>query len=341
MSNITVLFYGNDQTVGRCQMILDCLPITTQLISNRPKTHFFSFIFRLIKAIFTSHKMIVLNRKSCFFITIFYPLILIKRLISGLDLIYDMWEFYTFKEHTSVKSRLGTIFEAFIVKRADKVIVCNKYRARLVKLFYKVEHISVIENFRILPSTLDSIDRNIIEKLLHLNDDALHFLITNGFSSQRNDQILLDCFSAHKGVTLTFMGSSTQSDSLLLEELKHEFDFTNIHFIESVPYKVLAKVIALFDCGVVNYSVKNLNNKYCASGKIYEFLALGLPVITSNNPSLKSILSKRAWGLSTSNFKDSLTYFISNHRLYKENLSKNDFATLYAKHRKKAINLLT
>ena len=341
MSNITVLFFGNDQTVGRCQMILDCLPITAQIISKRPETYLILYIFRLVKSIFSSRKIIVLNRRSCFFITILYPLILIRRLKSGLDLVYDMWEFYTFKEHTSVKSRVGTLFETFVVKRADNVIVCNKYRMRLVKLFYSVDNISVIENFRILPSCLDYIDDNIKEKFLYLKDDASHFLITNGFSSERNDQSLLDCFSGRKDVTLTFIGSSTQSDRLLLEALRHDFYFTNIHFVESVPYKVLAKVIALFDFGVVNYSVRNLNNKYCASGKIYEFLALGLPVITSNNPSLRSMVSKRACGLSTSDFKGSLPYFLSNHTLYKENLSKYDFATLYAQHKKRATNLLT
>lgn len=341
MSEITIVYFGDDQKVGRCQMIIDCLPENIQIISKRHWTDTLVYIIKLIQSIFTAQRLIILNRKTCLLIAVVYPLILIRRKVSDLKLYYDMWEFYTFKEHTSFKSRIGTLIEIFILKRADKVIVCNKYRKRLVKLFYNVHNIEVIENFRILKDHNENIDTNLAKKFDHLNSNRHHFIITNGFSIERNDINLIECFSNNKDVTMTFVGSMSDKDAHALQTLKAKLNFENIYFVETVPYKFLTKILPLFDFGVVNYSSRNLNNKYCASGKIYEFLALGLPVITSNNISLKSFVNNNCVGLSTASFTQELHTFLIHRNEYKKHVSKLNIEEMYGVHKTRANEVLT
>ena len=47
----------------------------------------------------------------------------------------------------------------------------------------------------------------------------------------------------------------------------------------------------LCNVGIVSYSNKNINNRLCASGKIYEYISLGIPVIVSNNLPLRNLVN--------------------------------------------------
>ena len=55
--------------------------------------------------------------------------------------------------------------------------------------------------------------------------------------------------------------------------------------------------------GMVTYHQHDLNNKYCASGKIYEFLFEGKPVVTSTNPPLADFCGKYGIGIAEDNYE--------------------------------------
>jgi glycosyltransferase involved in cell wall biosynthesis len=63
--------------------------------------------------------------------------------------------------------------------------------------------------------------------------------------------------------------------------LKHR-----IFFHDAVPRVDILKFMASSDIGTAFYRNTNLNNYYCASNKVYEYIALGKPLVTNNYPGL-------------------------------------------------------
>ena len=58
--------------------------------------------------------------------------------------------------------------------------------------------------------------------------------------------------------------------------------------------------------GMVTYHQRDLNNKYCASGKIFEFLFEGKPVVTSTNPPLKEFCEKYGVGIADDDYAQAI-----------------------------------
>ena len=76
------------------------------------------------------------------------------------------------------------------------------------------------------------------------------------------------------------------------------------------------------DAGYVGYDIINLNTKYCASGKIYEYLYEGLPILAYKNIPLKCFVEENKIGLSGDNFKELIKNLQNNYENYKENITK-------------------
>ena len=74
--------------------------------------------------------------------------------------------------------------------------------------------------------------------------------------------------------------------------------------------------------GVVNYGQYDTNNKYCASGKLYEFLYEGIPVVTTTNPPLKRICEEEKVGVTDDGYADGINEVLNNYELYKANVER-------------------
>jgi glycosyltransferase involved in cell wall biosynthesis len=55
---------------------------------------------------------------------------------------------------------------------------------------------------------------------------------------------------------------------------------------DAVPHAEILRYMASCDIGTAFYSNINVNNYYCASNKLFEYIALEKPVITNNYPGL-------------------------------------------------------
>jgi hypothetical protein len=340
MHDLSVIFFGDHKAVGRSQMMISALPANINIISKSTYPEILPFFFRVFLALLHSKKILFLNRKAALVYLIYWPMIYFICKASHLHVIYDMWELYTIKEHKKIISRIGTLIEIFVIKHVDQVIVCNDYRNKLVRRLYKIKNVYTIENIRSLPKNCrQSYDLNTIN-FCDYNKSIKKFVITNGFSRERGDLALIDAFLKCDNCSLTFIGDSTFADEIFLNDLMLKKNLHNIKFLKSIRYSDLACVVKLFDFGVVNYSRKNLNNRFCASGKIYEFIFLGLPVLSSSNPSLKKIVDFYQCGESSDDFVDAISRCISKSNVYRSALNSIDVDRLLIKHNKNIINCI-
>lgn len=334
MFNDCCFYSGNISKTGRSKMIAESLDQHTKLLSADQYNNKLILFLMLCKSIINSDRLIVINRQSLAFIICALPLILYKKYFNSFVIIYDMWEFYTFTEHKSFNSRIGTFLERIIICLANKIIVCNYQRRRLLSKYFPKKNIYVVENIRLLSNSKNK-SSNFFDTL-YLSNFEYNFILTNSFSLERNDVRLLDIFSKSQKCSLTFLGASTEYDNnfFLKHITKHKID--NVFQKDSVPIDDLGDVITNFDFGVVNYSSFNLNNKYCASGKLFEYMSLGLPVLISNNPTLIDVVMKFKCGLYT----DDINFFISKSNIYKDSLSNIDLNDFYSEHLNKINSIL-
>jgi len=63
-----------------------------------------------------------------------------------------------------------------------------------------------------------------------------------------------------------------------------------------------------------------MNNKFCASGKIYEFVFEGLPVITTENLPLVDLVKRHHIGVSSDNYYNGIITIYKDYLYYKENV---------------------
>jgi glycosyltransferase involved in cell wall biosynthesis len=66
---------------------------------------------------------------------------------------------------------------------------------------------------------------------------------------------------------------------------------------EEVPHAEILHYMASCDIGTALYRNTNVNNYYCASNKIYEYIALGKEILTNNYPGLLEVVAKNGYGM--------------------------------------------
>lgn len=280
-------------------------------------------LFQIYRSAINSDQILVNNRKAACLMLIFYIFLLRKKIT------YDMREFYELNFTLGIKNYIGTCIEMFFIKNCVDVIICaNEQRQRLLKSKIKknIDFI-VIENVRKLPTstTKNILDVEIggkkFEKLKSLSSsNIINIVSTDGISYQREtSKIINACYNLNTKVHFHILGRVSKDSETLLSDIRA---FENVTFYGPVSHDALGQILQFMDAGIVRYNLKDRNNRYCASGKLYEFIYAGLPVICSANPPLKKFISETETGVASACFDGGVTQLISNLEYFRENVQR-------------------
>ena len=78
-------------------------------------------------------------------------------------------------------------------------------------------------------------------------------------------------------------------------------------FLGRLPEEELRYVVEQCDIGIVSYHRADLNNEYCASGKVFEYLEAGKPIVTTaNQPLALEFCAKTGVGVAYDGFADGI-----------------------------------
>lgn len=228
-------------------------------------------------------------------------------------IIQDCREMYFYKEQRYLKSKIGCIFEYIMIKKANVIVVANQYRARIVKKIYSLEKkVLVFENIRNFNK--QSFNKVLLENKYKelLRRDTFKIILTSGYTGNKIEKNLIKFIEESENkYELYFVGKIDKSK--LIEN-------KNIYYIESVPFAELKFLLSKMDIGYVGYEITNLNTKYCASGKIYEYLNENLPVLSYKNIPLRSFIKKYDIGVSGENIEELIKKIEQNYKNYKKNI---------------------
>lgn len=128
-----------------------------------------------------------------------------------------------------------------------------------------------------------------LRPLAGLDPTARVVLYQGGFSSGRGLDVCVEAVAAlPQDVHLVLLGYGPLRESLL-EWAQKAGVGDRVHVIDAVPPDELMQWTASADIGLMPYQPVSRNNLYALPNKIFEYTTVGLPIVVSDLPELRSI----------------------------------------------------
>ena len=227
--------------------------------------------------------------------------------------IQDVRELYLYNDLPTIYGKALLWFEKRIMKKANVVICPNVYRANICKGLFDLPQVPLVfENIHWLKHNFSS-KRNKYIKIA----------ITDGLSKERmTDAIIGAVDKLGEKYHFYICGHYTENDIQYLKRSLKGESMDKIHFMGVMDYSELGEFLPTCDIGIVKYNYNNLNNIFCASGKLYEFVMAGLPVVTTEQIELKDICKKKGIGEADNSFVRAIELVANNIDYYRDNVLK-------------------
>jgi glycosyltransferase involved in cell wall biosynthesis len=126
---------------------------------------------------------------------------------------------------------------------------------------------------------------------------------------------------------LIIVGQSNKKENKKFNSMIKNRNFENIFYLGFIPRNEWRYLLNQAKISVSAFAKNSVNNKYCASGKLYESLFEGTPVLTSDNPPLKRLCNNYNIGISTVDFTKGILelekkydFYCNNVKLFIKNL---------------------
>ena len=289
----------------------------TSVICNSPYAFFVWKAVRYARRLKGSFWLVLANRKAT------VPGVIIRRVCKPALVIQDCRELYLFKEVKRLSGKIGCFFERMMVQRADIVMCANQERCTLLQMEYNLSQTPIpYENLRMLEYESEKKLEDAKKRLDScFHDDEIRIISSSGCSVLRtNDVLVKNLNKVEKKCRLFLVGDSSLYEKHIIEGIVEEKHLKNVEIIGRLNQTELKYLISKCHIGIVNYGKYDTNNLLCASGKLYEFLYEGLPVVTTENPPLKRICLCFGIGIADDSYYNGINMVINQYEEYKNRL---------------------
>jgi glycosyltransferase involved in cell wall biosynthesis len=217
----------------------------------------------------------------------------------GVPVIYDAHELYPFI-HTLQphEQELLRVIENYFIRRVQKSVIVNPLAAKVQAVDYSIATPEALLNSVPLP---DGLKRGV--KTRHLRDalklpSEVKILLFQGWASfDRNIGTLIQGLARTPShIHLVIMGYG--ADLAALQKLADDLGIgARVHFPPPVPQAELLFWVASADAGIIPYQAIDKNTVTCSPNKLFEFIAVGLPIIANNLPYLEAVVAGEKFGV--------------------------------------------
>ncbi|MBR1905726.1 MAG: hypothetical protein IJ819_04635 [Clostridiales bacterium] len=244
-----------------------------------------------------------------------------KRLNSFI--IFDSSELNYKRVLPGLKNKLAKYFyyiERKNLKQADLVFAANIERLEIMKKEYNLScQLEVFDNIHRIDDSYD--DEECKKKYGKFFSEYKYPLVYGGgISHSRFTFKLVEAFANTKDLCLLIIGSTSETCRKEFNELLATMNINNVYYLGFIPRAEFKYLLENAFASFVLFKSDCPNTVNCASGKMYESLFLGTPIICSDNPPLKRICSKYMVGESSMDFQASFQKILENRSMYVEKI---------------------
>lgn len=224
-------------------------------------------------------------------------------------LVQDCRELYIPSEVTHFAGRIGCYVERMSIRRADVVIAANRERAERMREIYRLAEMPLVfENLRRLTYSGPEGKKKAEERLRpRLRTGCCGILSTAGCDMSRlTGELVCAMKELGDAYCLYLAGESEPEDTAAVQRLIEEQRLDNVVILGRLDQDELKYLINFTQLGIVSYHQHDQNNRYCASGKLFEYIYEGKPVVTTTNPPLARLCEQEGIGVSDDGFADGI-----------------------------------
>jgi glycosyltransferase involved in cell wall biosynthesis len=223
------------------------------------------------------------------------PVALYAASLHGAKVAYDSHELFAEQEFSATEKRMWRALEARTIGRCDAVMAVNASVARELTQRYGVTHVEVVYNAERCRDLAECSHR--LHDVFDLPPSARVLLYQGGLSTGRQLEALVSAMALVQvtGVHLVILGDGPLQPAL--QKLAATAGVKGrVHLHPAVPQSELLAWTAAADAGVIPYQPTCLNNLYCTPNKLFEFIAAGLPILASDLPEIRAIVTGHGIG---------------------------------------------
>lgn len=254
----------------------------------------------------------------------------IKNKVKPKLLIYDMSELYlrVSPNATFIGDKVMKFFLYCAkknVRKADIVITANEDRALITRGYYMCDKMPLVfENVHKIETEYDKSECDRKYSQYFFNPEVFTAVFAGGVSKKRMTERIVESFvSLGDKYQLLVLG---KKDDHYFEMLARKYsafcDNSNVKYLGFVSQEDLKYLYDKSSINIITYEQNNLNNIYCASGRLFESLFCGIPFVSSNNPPLVKMAEKYQIGIYTENeFEKAVKEIHDKYSYYKENVA--------------------
>jgi len=248
---------------------------------------------------------------------------LLKKLGLVRRLVWDQHELPA--EKVTDNLVLRRIFK-FILNYCDIIVSANRERREFLLRKLEYDHsdkLKVIENY--VDEVFYELPHGVLpEKLKSWLDSQEYILAQGGGDASRFLNELVDAVMGIKDIKLIVVGPFAEEEIFKLRAEYKNFD-GKIFFTGWVLQFELVNYIDNAVASIVLYNAEKRNSCWCASNRLYQALARGVPVIVGSNPPMRNLVEMLKCGVvlqydgrSASDIRQGVHSILRRHADYKE-----------------------
>jgi glycosyltransferase involved in cell wall biosynthesis len=181
----------------------------------------------------------------------------------------------------------------------DHVIMPEKNRIAYFKRKYPgTREMSLLENFP-RRTEIPRERQDLFRRIYPIAKDQKVVLYTGLIAARRHVEELIDSMAmCGNEFVLVLLGRSFKGyEERLRERITKTGLEKRVFLHDAVPHAEILTYMAAGDIGTAFYSNTNVNDYYCASNKLFEYIALEKPVLTNAYPGLLQTVEKFSQGV--------------------------------------------
>ena len=200
---------------------------------------------------------------------------------------------------SGIRERIWGYIERKCIGSCDRIIMPEKNRIAYFKGKYpRIPDPSLLENFP-CQSEIPAETFDLFRTVYPIRKDQKIILYSGLVGPGRHIEDLIDSISmCSEEFVLVILGIAFKGyEKILAGNVKKLGLLNRIFFHDAVSYTKILQYMASCDIGTAFYRNTDVNNYYCASNKVYEYIALDKVVLTNNYPGLLESVGKNRHGV--------------------------------------------